>query len=521
MIIKHLSSYGLYIYAVVLMISFLGLSPIYILDEAKFAEAAREMYVSGNYIAPYFNGNLFVDKPPLQYFMSVLGFKIFGVNAFGARFFSAIFGLLTLVITLRFCNDFWNKKTSQYVGVVFLSSFFLLQQFQLATPDPYLIFFCTAALFSFYRFHVYQRKLDLFFFYLLLGFGVLAKGPIAIALPGVSVGFFILLSGQIKKTFNYYPVLGLCLTLIIASPWFWMVHQQTDGAWTEGFFMVHNFSRFSGAMEGHGGVFLITWGYVLLGLLPFSFFLPQTLILAYKKRMQPHILFSTIVSAVFIIFFSISSTKLPNYTMPCYPFLILLMADYFYTQKDQGQAKWTIINTLLIALISILLCFLPLLLVNEVAAFDKTPNISWWLVPTAIGSLIACYWHIKQRFNNWFFVMGSSWNLLFIILFVIIYPTLNSYNPVSQVTEKIGKDRTFIVYKRMDPAFPFNYQRTFDVFNTPKAVKAHLNANPNTYLMTNIRDSKDLDTIANLELKMQQKSPFEYHITKVYQLKKE
>ena len=117
--------------------------------------------------------------------------------------------------------------------------------------------------------------------------------------------------------------------------------------------------------------------------------------------------------------------------------------------------------------------------------------------------------------------MGSSWNLLFIILFVIIYPTLNSYNPVSQVTEKIGKDRTFIVYKRMDPAFPFNYQRTFDVFYTPEAVKAHLNANPNTYLMTNIRDSKDLDTIANLELKMQQKSPFEYHITKVYQLKKE
>jgi 4-amino-4-deoxy-L-arabinose transferase-like glycosyltransferase len=67
--------------------AFLDASPIYILDESKFAEADREMLVSGDYWIPTFNGSLFVDKPPLQYFFMMLGFKIFGINPLGALFF--------------------------------------------------------------------------------------------------------------------------------------------------------------------------------------------------------------------------------------------------------------------------------------------------------------------------------------------------------------------------------------------------------------------------------------------------
>ena len=64
---------------------------IYILDEAKNAECAREMLISGNYLVPYFNGELRTDKPPLHYFFMVLSYKLFGVSAFSARFFSAVF----------------------------------------------------------------------------------------------------------------------------------------------------------------------------------------------------------------------------------------------------------------------------------------------------------------------------------------------------------------------------------------------------------------------------------------------
>lgn len=67
--------------------AFLDASPIYILDESKFAEAAREMLVSGDYWIPTFNGSLFVDKPPLQYFFMMLGFKILGSTPWERVFF--------------------------------------------------------------------------------------------------------------------------------------------------------------------------------------------------------------------------------------------------------------------------------------------------------------------------------------------------------------------------------------------------------------------------------------------------
>ena len=91
-------------------IAFLNASPIYILDEAKFTEASREMFVSKNFWVPYFNGELFVDKPPLQNYFSILGFYLFGVNEFGARFFSGIFGVLTVMSSYLFVKEFSGSR---------------------------------------------------------------------------------------------------------------------------------------------------------------------------------------------------------------------------------------------------------------------------------------------------------------------------------------------------------------------------------------------------------------------------
>ena len=72
---------------------------VYALDEAKNAEAARAMYVSGDYVVPMYNGELRTDKPPLHYYFMVAGYSIFGINPVGARFFSSLFAVLTVLMT--------------------------------------------------------------------------------------------------------------------------------------------------------------------------------------------------------------------------------------------------------------------------------------------------------------------------------------------------------------------------------------------------------------------------------------
>ena len=107
--------------------------------------------------------------------------------------------------------------------------------------------------------------------------------------------------------------------------------------------------------------------------------------------------------------------------------------------------------------------------------------------------------------------------VLALIPFGHIYPRLNEINPVAQVEKRFGKEKDFLVYQRMDPAFPFNYQRTFPVANNLEEIRQQLALHPNAFLLTNARNTELLDSLQNWELVFQRKSIFEYHITKIYQ----
>ena len=79
---------------------------IYILDEAKNAGCAREMLTNQEYVVPTFNGTLRAQKPPLHYYFMILSYRLFEVNKLGARFFSAVFGVLTVLISFLLPEDF-------------------------------------------------------------------------------------------------------------------------------------------------------------------------------------------------------------------------------------------------------------------------------------------------------------------------------------------------------------------------------------------------------------------------------
>src|SRR5690606_32948357 len=102
----------------------LGGHPIYILDEAKNAEAAREMFTHKNWIVPTFNGELRTDKPALHYWFMIIAYKLLGVSAFSARFFSAFFGVLTIVSTYHFTKKFTTQKLGLITAFVLCSAIF-------------------------------------------------------------------------------------------------------------------------------------------------------------------------------------------------------------------------------------------------------------------------------------------------------------------------------------------------------------------------------------------------------------
>ncbi len=91
-------------------------------DEPRFAEASREMIERGNYIVPYFNNQLRLDKPPLTYWAQVASYHIFGENDFAARFPSAIAAALTAILIFAWGRRMGGEK-ARVVGCNYLHAF--------------------------------------------------------------------------------------------------------------------------------------------------------------------------------------------------------------------------------------------------------------------------------------------------------------------------------------------------------------------------------------------------------------
>ena len=173
-------------------------------------------------------------------------------------------------------------------------------------------------------------------------------------LPGLTSSVILVIPSKEPrslKTFTCDP----SVIFLISSPWYINIHYLTDGIWTEGFFLKHNVSRFTNTMEGHGGSIFKTLGFILLGLFPFSIFIPQSLIHIFTRVRKQENLFLLIICSVFTLFFGISATKLPNYTMPSYPFFAMGIAVFLNYSIKKNKEKALIPAQLIIVIIGSLI----------------------------------------------------------------------------------------------------------------------------------------------------------------------
>ena len=489
----------------------IGGNTIYILDEAKNATCALEMMQRNDWVVPTFNGELRTDKPPLHYFLMITSYKIFGVNEFAARFFSALFGACTVVITFLFSLKYLGQATGNWVVIVLLSSLHFTLQFHLAVPDPYLIFFITAAAIFFYLFFDEGKKNYLWAFYFFLGLGTLTKGPVAILLPGLGLFLFLIYTRRLKWAFiaSMQPVIGIIIMATTVLPWYLMIHFQTEGAWTEGFFLRHNVGRFTRTMEGHGGVFLLTPLFVVIGLMPFSIFVFQAIRTTWSHRQKNILIFCLSIVTAVVVFFSLSSTKLPNYVVPCYPFLAILLA-YYLNRTIEGKvsvSRWPLWVYL------VLMLFIPagvyIALENE-AYLSHLSGLSIYFVLLPLGALFGLWYAYKGETTKSYYALFLSFLVLNILFFVLIFPKVDRENPVF-TAKTILKDEHMPIayYKRINPSFVFYLQRPVQALNSEEELKAYLQAHKNACIISRERYSAEIYPLGDFEVLVKTRDLFE------------
>ncbi|OAI57893.1 hypothetical protein AYO47_01540 [Planctomyces sp. SCGC AG-212-M04] len=377
-------------------------------DEAFFATAAAEMHRHNDWIVPTFNEELFAHKPPFMYWMMRLGFLTFGVNELGARFFSGVFGIATAIVTYHIGRRLFDARTGLWAALALATCLMWSIVSRASTADAYLGFFIASSLLLYVRSVFPSRDdntlseipvasslsaaLDRWVpaswstwtgIYSLMALAVLVKGPIGVLLPGATIGLFVLCQapslsslndGPLRRAFSRLramiaafpatfwrmrPLTAIAAVLLIAGPWFVAVSIKTDGAFLNEFFGVHNFGRFLKPMENHRGPIIYYLPVIAIGFFPWSIFaMPTALHSIFVPRDRARHLFVMCWAGWMIGFFSIASTKLPNYVLPAYPALALLTASWlaaWATQKDALSTRWPKLAFATLATVGLLL----------------------------------------------------------------------------------------------------------------------------------------------------------------------
>src|SRR5947199_10298509 len=242
-----------------------GSLPLIARDEPRFSEASREMIQRGDYVAPYFNNQLRLDKPPLAYWAQVTNHRIFGENDFSARFPTAIAAALIALVIFAWSRRIGATSVGWWAAIIFTLSLQTFIHAKAAVADMWLVLFMTLAHWAGYELlyrndtNTEHRTLNLnnrrilwwWIFYLSLGLGFLAKGPIAWT-PLLTVAVVIIYTRDWQLLLRFKFVGGILLTLSAVALWGIPALIQTHGE----FFSIgigrHVIGRSLTTMEGHG-----------------------------------------------------------------------------------------------------------------------------------------------------------------------------------------------------------------------------------------------------------------------------
>lgn len=348
---RNVLKYSLFIAAVcALFFVWIGEFPLWSSDEGRYAEIAREMWESKDFIVPHFNYFDYLEKPVLAPLLTSLAYGLFGINAFSARLVPVLASLLGILMTFLFTQRLFDRRTAGYAALVLATTIGYVLVGRFAVIDMLMTLFLSGSLFCLMTAYTLRRPACYLTAYGFMGLAFLTKGLIAFILPGlVFLSFLVWMKdfGEIKRMRLGY---GLLITGAIILPWMIAVSIR-EPEFFDVFIIQNHFSRFFHGSFGRAKPF---WFYVpvlLAVAFPWIFFMPAALAHEFKKGEQTKIKVRFLICwmvAIFV-FFSIPKSKLPYYLLPIsVPIAVLIslfLADGIHagalSERTKRILKWT------------------------------------------------------------------------------------------------------------------------------------------------------------------------------------
>lgn len=472
--------------AAILFIPFLGHVHLFDWDEINFAECAREMIVSHDYLRPQIDFQPFWEKPPLFIWMQVLSMKMFGINEFAARFPNAFMGILTLLSVYYVGKKVVSERMALWWTLLYAATWLPHFYFKSGIIDPTYNYFIFLA---FYQVHLIRFRTDgtrhALLAGLFLGLAVLTKGPAAALVAILALVVYLIVNRGLwgYKVRHFVAIFIAALTPF--ALWFGtavVTYGWKFGSWFINEFVVYQIRLFRTEDADHGGPFYYHFLVLLLGCFPASIFLFQ-----YSRKRttdnEPARDFTRwmwILFWVTLLLFSIVKTKIVHYSSLCYFPLTYLAALKVAQIADAEIRLKTWVKAMLIffgAIWALVLIALP------VVGLHTEQLIPYVDDPFAVGNLQAqvtwsyaeCVWGLVYIAGVVAAVVFMKKNfrrgmlLLALVQIITIQITVLHFTPKIEAYSQRAAIRFFKSFRNTDVYVqPLDYKSYAHLFYTAK-----------------------------------------------------
>jgi 4-amino-4-deoxy-L-arabinose transferase-like glycosyltransferase len=321
-------------------------------DEGRYAEIAREMALSGDWVTPRLNDLKYFEKPPLQYWATAVAFRIFGESHWGARWWPATTTFACVLLMFWAGRRLFDEEVGLTAATALGGCTGFIIDSHINTLDAGLAAFLTVGLLGFLLAQrpgatPAENRNWMLAVWAALALAVLSKGLIGVVLPGAALAIYILIERDWRLLARLHIGKGLALFLLITVPWFVAVSLAND-EFARFFFIHEHFERFlTNAHKREGG-----WWYfvpiLLFGAMPWTPFITVRLRDGWRREGPPGTLqplrLLLIWAGFIFLFFSASHSKLPSYILPVFPALALFAAVEMQQMAPEtlGRFAWAL-----------------------------------------------------------------------------------------------------------------------------------------------------------------------------------
>ncbi|MBU3640888.1 glycosyltransferase family 39 protein [Polynucleobacter sp. Fuers-14] len=468
-------------------------------DEGRYAEIAREMLVTGDWITPRYNGYKYFEKPPLQAWATAAAFQAFGIGDWQARLWTALTGFLTILLVGFTGARIFNARAGWLAAVVLASSPMWIISGHFNSLDMGLSSFLVAALCSLLLAQTSHNKNNcrnwMWACWIFMALATLSKGVIGVAIPAMVFIAYSISTWDWKIWARLRLFSGTILFLAITAPWFVLVAQRNP-EFLEFFFIHEHLQRFTQDDHSRTGPIYYFVPLLLIGLLPWILQVPGAFAQAWSERRREFSAGWLLVCwfAVIFAFFSVSHSKLPGYIIPVFPALALIIGnrlDRLLGHTNTMALPWKL-QTLCFAILGCV-GFFFLDAIGKQARPDEIKayaQYTYWVIAALVALVsFSAYaaWQSKRNGIQSIVSFACGFFLCAIITGTgheTLGRAVSGIDLVERVKASIPEKVNFYSVRLLDHTVPFYLGRTMIMVESPDELEFGVNQEPELWMPT-------------------------------------